>query len=209
MNQTIFQIQQTLDHEKIKLIPLEIHHSSSLFEANHPEIWRFMLSEIQTLDEMEQWVRSAVRLREQEKALPYAVLLKDENRIIGTTRLFDINLEQRSCELGSTWYAKEFQRTFVNSVCKYLLLSYCFEDLGMVRVQFKTDERNIPSERAIERLGAVKEGVLRNERILSCGYIRNAAVYSIVNEDWLKVKQGFADRDQKYQTMGIGNSPAE
>lgn len=209
MNQTIFQNQQTLQYEKIKLIPMEIHHTHALFEANHPEIWRFMLSEIRTMEEMDEWVKAAIHMREQGNGLPYAVLLKGENRIIGTTRLYDINLKQRSCELGSTWYAKEFQRTFVNSVCKYLLLRYCFEDLEMVRVQFKTDERNIPSQRAIERIGAVKEGVLRYERILSSGYIRNAAVYSIINEDWLKIKQGFADRDQKYQTLGIGNSPAE
>ncbi|WP_286166344.1 GNAT family N-acetyltransferase [Peribacillus frigoritolerans] len=199
MDNTIFQDQQMLENEKIKLIPLEHHHSNALFEANHPEIWSFMLSEISTLDEMEQWVASAIQLREQEIALPFVVVLKEKNQIIGSTRLFDINLNQKSCELGSTWYRKYYQKSFVNSNCKYLILQYCFEELEMVRVQFKTDERNKRSQRAIERLGAVKEGVMRNERILPGGFVRNAVLYSIINKDWNSIKKGFAYRDSKYQ----------
>ncbi|UTE78659.1 GNAT family N-acetyltransferase [Rossellomorea sp. KS-H15a] len=198
MKTNIFQSPPTLENEKIKLIPLEVHHSATLLEANDPEIWRFMLTEITTHDQMEQWVTAAIRLRDQQTAIPFAVVLKEQNKIIGSTRLFEINLTQKSCELGSTWYSKDHQRSFVNSNCKFLSLRYCFETLGMMRVQIKTDERNLRSQRAIERLGAVKEGVLRKERILSGGYVRNAVVYSIIDEEWPSIKEGFAMRNSKY-----------
>jgi N-acetyltransferase len=198
MKNNIFHSPPTLENEKIKMIPLEVHHSAALLEANDPEIWRFMLSGITTLEQMEQWVTAAIRLQEQQTALPFAVVLKEQNRIIGSTRLFEINLSQKSCELGSTWYSQDHQRSFVNSSCKYLILRYCFEELGMLRVQLKTDERNLRSQKAIERLGAVKEGVLRKERILSDGYVRNAVLYSIVDEEWPSVKAGFVLRDLKY-----------
>ncbi|WP_406687698.1 GNAT family N-acetyltransferase [Rossellomorea vietnamensis] len=198
MKTNIFHSPPTLENEKIKLIPLEVHHSAALLEANDPEIWRFMFNEITTLEQMDQWVTAAVRLRDQQTALPFAVVLKEQNRIIGSTRLFEINLSQKSCELGSTWYSKDHQRSFVNSNSKYLILRYCFESLGMLRVQLKTDERNLRSQKAIERLGAVKEGVLRKERILSDGYVRNAVLYSIIDEEWPSVKDGFVLRDLKY-----------
>ncbi|MCR8847928.1 GNAT family N-acetyltransferase [Rossellomorea sp. SC111] len=198
MTTNIFHSPPTLENEKIKLIPLEIKHSKSLLEANDPEIWRYMLREITTIEEMEQWVAAAIRLREQQTALPFAVVLKEQNKIVGSTRLFEINLTQKSCELGSTWYSKDHQRSLVNSNCKYLILQYCFEVLGMMRVQLKTDERNLRSQKAIERMGAVKEGVLRKERILSGGYVRNAVVYSIIDEEWYSIKEGFALRDSKY-----------
>ena len=198
MKTNIFQSPPTLENEKIKLIPLEVHHSAALLEANDPEIWRFMLTEITTLEQMEQWVTAAIRLRDQQTAIPFAVVLKEQNKIIGSTRLFGIDLTQKSCELGSTWYSKDHQRSFVNSNCKFLILRHCFETLGMMRVQIKTDERNLRSQKAIERLGAVKEGVLRKERILSGGYVRNAVVYSIIDEEWPSIKEGFVLRDSKY-----------
>ncbi len=187
-----------LENEKIRLEPMEQSHSIDLFKQNDPAIWTYMLREIGTFEEMEDWVVDAINLREKQLALPFIVRLKETNKIVGTTRLYDINFIHKSCELGSTWYGREYQRTFVNSTCKALLLEYCFEELGMIRVQFKTDERNIRSQRAIERLGAVKEGVLRKERILANGYIRNAVVYSITSEEWPSVKEQLKDREIRY-----------
>jgi RimJ/RimL family protein N-acetyltransferase len=193
-----FQNPTVLEGEKIKLVPMELVHASELFAINDHDIWAFMLGEIKTLQEMENWVANAIQFREQNLALPFVVMLKETNQIVGTTRLYEINEKQRSCELGSTWYSKEFQRSFVNSNCKYILLKYCFEELQFIRVQFKTDERNKRSQKAIERLGAVKEGIMRNERILSNGFIRNSVLYSITNDDWSSVKQGFKERDAYY-----------
>lgn len=191
MYDKLFNKPPTLEGERIKLIPMEYEHSISLFHINHLEIWAFMLSEIKTKQEMDKWVANAIHLREQQMALPFVVILKETNQIIGTTRLYEINTKQRSCELGSTWYGVDFQRTFVNSDCKFLLLKYCFDELNFIRVQFKTDERNTRSQKAIERLGATKEGIIRNERILSNGYIRNAVLYSITNDEWCSIKQNF------------------
>ncbi|KHD85507.1 GNAT family N-acetyltransferase [Heyndrickxia ginsengihumi] len=198
MDEGLFQQPPTLENGRIQLIPMELEHVQPLFAINHPSIWKFMLTEVKTETDMYNWVARAVQLRQQQKALPFVVILKETNQIVGTTRLYELNKEQRSCELGSTWYDRHFQRTYVNSDCKYLLLQYCFEELKLIRVQLKTDERNLRSQQAIERIGAVKEGLLRNERILDNGYIRNAVLYSIINDEWPSVKQRFFERNGKY-----------
>ncbi|WP_137790276.1 GNAT family protein [Bacillus sp. E(2018)] len=197
-DQTLFTKPPTLESNDIKLIPLEFEHSMSLFQINHSDHWAYMLSTINTQQEMDDWVSNAIKLREEGFALPFATVNKKNGKIVGTTRLYEINPTQRSCELGSTWYGKDYQRTFVNAACKELLLTFCFETLDFIRVQFKSDERNERSQKAIERLGAVKEGLIRNERILSNGYIRNAVLYSITKEDWKTVKKGFIERENRY-----------
>ncbi|MQR97198.1 GNAT family N-acetyltransferase [Fictibacillus phosphorivorans] len=195
----IFKSPPTLENDVIQLVPMENKHSISLYQINHSNHWHYMLSAIQTQQEMDTWVTHAIQLREKGLALPFTIINKKNNQIVGTTRLYEINSTQRTCELGSTWYGKDYQRTFVNSTCKLLLLTFCFETLNFIRVQFKTDERNERSQKAIERIGAIKEGVIRNERILSNGYIRNAVLYSITKEEWIDVKQGFIEREEKYR----------
>ncbi|OYD59834.1 hypothetical protein CGZ90_05230 [Fictibacillus aquaticus] len=196
----IFLDPPVLENERIKLVPLQKEYAPELFAISTPDIWSYMFGEIKTEAEMIRNVSDKLALREQAKALPFTVILKETGEVAGTTSLYQIDFNQKSCELGATWYATKFQRTFVNSDCKYLLLNYCFEELKFIRVQIKTDERNVRSQKAIERLGAVKEGVLRNERILESGYIRNCVLYSITDGEWPSVKQGLCDREAKYQT---------
>lgn len=196
MSQLLYLEPPILEGERIKLIPFQEEHVKALFAISSPEVWTYMLGEIKTELEKNKHVLNIIHLRQQMKAFPFVVVLKETNEIMGTTRLYEINLSQKSCELGATWYARKFQGTFVNSECKYLLLKYCFEELNLIRVQIKTDERNSRSQKAIERLGAVKEGILRNERILENGYIRNAVLYSITNDEWSTVKQGLKDRKE-------------
>jgi RimJ/RimL family protein N-acetyltransferase len=117
--QSIFQEPPTLESERIKLIPMQIEHTRQLIAINHPEIWTFMLSEVKTENDMYKWVSNAIQLRQQGTALPFVVVLKETNQVVGTTRLFEINFSQKSCELGSTWYGINFQRTFVNSDSLY------------------------------------------------------------------------------------------
>ena len=100
---------------------------------------------------------------------------------------------------------KYFLGTFVNLECKFLLLKFCFDELKMIRVQFKTDERNVRSQKAIERLGAIKEGILRNERILENGYIRNAVIYSFTDDDWRKAKQVIIEKKQEKHNVKESN----
>ncbi|MBS4175633.1 GNAT family protein [Bacillus sp. FJAT-49736] len=197
----LFNNQPVLDHNRLQLIPMEESHAKALLDINDPSIWDFMLLRVSSLEEMENWVNAAINGRENEQLLPYVVRLKETGEIIGTTRTYGFDFQNRSCEIGSTWYAKKFQRSFVNTACKLTLLQFCFEELHMIRVQFKTDERNVRSQKAIERLGAKKEGILRNERILQNGYIRNACVYSITAEEWPVVKKDLLAKEDYYKTQ--------
>lgn len=110
------------------------------------------------------------------------------NQVVGSTRFLDISSQHRQLEIGSTWLTPSVWRTRMNTECKYLLLKHCFEVLETIRVQIKTDRRNVQSQRAIERLGAVKEGVLRRHRILPDGYVRDTVYYSVIDEEWPAVK---------------------
>jgi RimJ/RimL family protein N-acetyltransferase len=129
--------------------------------------------------------------RQQAKGtdLPFAVVLRETGLAIGMTRYMDIQPENRALEVGGTWYTPAFQRTAVNTECKYLLMQYAFETLKYIRVQIKTDLRNERSQRAIERIGALREGVLRNHMILPDGAVRSSVYYSVLIEEWPIIKQ--------------------
>ena len=120
--------------------------------------------------------------------MPFAVIHRITGRAIGATRYMEIRPLDRGLEIGGTWYAVAYQRTAVNTECKYLLLRHAFESLGCIRVQFKTDLLNEPSQRALARIGAVKEGILRNHMIRPDGTIRHSVYYSIIDSEWPKVK---------------------
>jgi RimJ/RimL family protein N-acetyltransferase len=121
--------------------------------------------------------------------LAFAVIHLGSGGAIGATRYLEIRPPHRSLEVGGTWYATRFQRTAVNTECKYLLLKHAFEVLGCIRVQFKADARNQRSLRAIERLGAAREGVLRNHYITPDGGYRDSVYFSILDSEWPKVKE--------------------
>lgn len=160
-----------------------------LWELYEPSVFEYMLHRVESEEQLEEWLQTGIdQMNVQQTAIVYVVEHTKTKNIMGTTRIYGIDQVNRSCEIGSTFYGKAFQRTHVNTTCKFLLLQYCFESLGMIRVQFKTDELNMPSQRAIERIGGIKEGVLRNERVRSNGTVRNAVIYSIVNDEWGETK---------------------
>ncbi|MEK4487673.1 GNAT family N-acetyltransferase [Psychrobacillus sp. FSL H8-0484] len=183
----------------VTLRPLTQMDFPFLWELYEPEIFEFMLNKIENLEQLEKWLQVGIKQMRIDKTA-FAFVVEDTNtkEIMGTTRIYGIDHTNHACEIGSTFYAKKFQRTHVNTVCKYLLLKYCFETLGMFRVQFKTDEQNIASQRAIERIGGIKEGILRNERIRSNGNMRNAVVYSVVDSEWSEVKGQLVQLMNKY-----------
>ncbi|MBI4841836.1 MAG: GNAT family N-acetyltransferase, partial [candidate division NC10 bacterium] len=121
--------------------------------------------------------------------IPFAIVERASGKAIGSTRYLDIRRGDRGLEIGWTWIGLPFQRTAVNTECKYLLLVHAFEDQRAVRVQLKTDLRNEASQRAIERLGAVREGVLRKHMVLWDGFIRDTVYYSIIDSEWPEVKR--------------------
>jgi RimJ/RimL family protein N-acetyltransferase len=151
-------------------------------------------SKVETEDQMGEWVRDLLELQAQGTDLPFTVVYQVTGNLIGCTRYLNIDPPNRSLEIGGTWYGLEYQGTLVNTECKYLLLRHAFETLGCVRVWFKTDQRNKRSQHALEKLGVVKEGVLRNHMILLDGYIRNSVVYSLLPEEWPEVKQKLESR---------------
>ena len=178
-----------LTGERAQLIPMQLTHIRDLFEAAaYPQIWTYMPTRIDSPGDMTELVTEALAARDNSSQLPFTIVDRQSNQIVGCTRLLDISLSNRQVEIGWTWLTPSVWRTRINTECKYLLLEYCFEEIDLIRVQLKTDRRNLRSQQAIERIGGVKEGILRRHRILSDGYVRDSVYYSIVDLEWPAVK---------------------
>ena len=180
----------TLHGSVIRLEPLSLTHAPDLTIAGRDEsIWLYMLyGNIESEGDMRNWISDLLDRQSQGTDLPFAVIHLGSGRAIGATRYLDIRPQHRGLEVGGTWYSPEFQRTAVNTECKYLLLSHAFERLGCIRVQFKTDLRNLRSQRALKRIGAIKEGILRNHIVTPEGTIRDSVYFSILDSEWPAVK---------------------
>ncbi len=181
----------TLVGNLARLAPLSLDHVPDLAMAGKDEsIWTFMrYGPVTTETEMRRFVNNLLTLQERGTDLPFTVIYQETGRAIGMTRYMNIETSNRAVEIGGTWYAVDFQRTGVNTECKFLLLRHAFETLGCIRVQIKTDLRNERSQRAIERIGAVREGVLRDHMLLPDGTARSSVFYSILAREWPAVKQ--------------------
>ncbi|GIX59552.1 GNAT family N-acetyltransferase [Bacillus thuringiensis serovar zhaodongensis] len=178
-------------NDRAMLQLMHVDHVASLFTIveGNKEIWKYLIAKMDSYQDMAQYVQIAIKGYEEGTDLPFVVVDQKTNEIVGSTRLYSISNDDKTVELGQTWYHPSVHRTSINTECKYMLLQYAFEELQMLRVQIKTDLRNEKAQRAIERLGAVKEGVLRNERQLPDGYVRDAIVYSIIASEWPVIKE--------------------
>ncbi|HEY3993517.1 MAG TPA: GNAT family protein, partial [Ktedonobacteraceae bacterium] len=130
------------------------------------------------------------QLQKEGECLPFTIIDRARDRAVGQTRYLSIASKDYGLEIGWTWLAPAVQRSGINTECKYLLLSHAFEELGAIRIQLKTHHLNLKSQRAIERLGASKEGVLRNHMIMPDGSYRHSVYYSIIASEWPQVKAG-------------------
>lgn len=139
-------------------------------------------------------IEAAMREKDKGTQIPFTVVEKKTAKIIGSSRYLDISRVNKSLEIGWTWYNPNHWRTSVNTETKFLMLQYAFENLDVNRVQFCTDSRNVRSQTAIARLGASKEGVLRKHRIIADGYIRDTVVFSIIKDEWEKLKPLLRDK---------------
>jgi RimJ/RimL family protein N-acetyltransferase len=186
----------TLTGKVVRLEPLTVDHVADLARVGlEPEIWHYMrYGKIENSEGLKAWVQELLSLQEQGTDLPFAVIYLASGRAVGSTRFLHIDMPNRSLEIGGTWYGLEYQGTQVNTECKYLLLRHAFETLGCIRVWFKTDGRNLRSQHALEKLGVVKEGVLRNHMILPDGTIRDSVVYSLLPDEWPQVKANLKAR---------------
>ena len=179
-----------LQGKHVRLEPLNESHIPGLTEIGAgQDFWNFMLyGDMKTEDDMRNWVLDIMGRGQRGTDLPFAVIYLESGQVAGATRYLNIVPHDRGLEVGGTWYGLDFQRTVVNTECKYLLFTHAFEVLKCIRLQIKTDSRNVRSQKAIERLGAKKEGVLRNHMILPDGYIRHSVFYSILDTEWPEVK---------------------
>jgi N-acetyltransferase len=192
----------TLTGRVARLEPLRIEHSAALFEAiqEKADLLRyFPLTQPRTAQEMEELVAASLQNLAKGAVLPFAIVDLSTERVVGETRYLNFSLPDRGLEIGHTWLAASVQRTGMNTECKYLLLSHAFENLGAIRVQLKTHHLNLQSQRAIERLGALKEGTLRNHMIMPDGSYRHSVYYSIIESEWPQVKAGLEVKMQLHQ----------
>ncbi len=174
-----------LEGEMVRLVPLERDHFPALLKIGaDSRIWEYMSVDGSDEGRLLQLLESAVLKRATKEQYPFAVIEKATGAVVGSTMFHNIFPQHRKLEIGWTWYAPSLWRTGVNRECKYLLLNYCFDVLAAIRVQLVTDEINVRSRKAIEGIGGVFEGVLRNERIRENGIFRNTVMYSILPADW-------------------------
>lgn len=179
----------TLTGRRARLSPMRRDHAAALYAASRdPRIWRYMPQAAHTVEDMTRWVDAAIAEWEIGKSLPFVIEDVETNTVVGSTRLLDYDAANRGIEIGFTWLNPSVWRTRINTECKYLLLAHCFETLGLIRVQLKTDARNMQSQAAIERIGGVREGVLRHHRVMPDGYLRDSVYFSILAEEWPAVK---------------------
>jgi RimJ/RimL family protein N-acetyltransferase len=181
----------TLIGKYARLEPLTEAHISGLTEIGiGQDFWHFMLyGDMNTETDMRNWVLDIMSRGQKGTDLPFVAIDLASGRVAGATRYLNIMPKDRGLEIGGTWYGLDFQRKAINTECKYLLMTHAFETLHAIRVQLKTDSRNERSQKAIERIGAKKEGVLRNHMILPDGYIRHSVFYSILDTEWPDVKK--------------------
>ena len=163
--------------------------SDALVEAARDgELWQLPFTVVPSETTVQSYIAKALQGFEAGTVLPFAVTLAASGKVIGSTRFWKIDRENRKVEIGHTWYAKSWQRTGVNTECKALMLKHAFEELQCIRVQFTTDVLNERSHEAILRLGAVHEGTIRNERIMPNGRKRTSLRFSIIDEEWPEVR---------------------
>ena len=186
----------TLVGHIVRLESLQLHHAAALYQASQNQrIWAYMpLNPSASLDTMNAWIEHTLQEQQAGAIVPFAIVENTTGRAVGSTRYLNILLHDRGLEIGWTWLSLEVQRTGVNTECKYLLLRHAFESLHMIRVQFKTDSRNLKSQQAIERIGGKREGVLRNHMILPNGYIRHSVFFSIIDSEWPDVKAALEEK---------------
>ena len=184
----------TLTGETVDLVSLhETHFAALELLAKDKRIWEFYPYDASDANTFLENFTTALLEREKGIQFPFVIFHKQENKIIGSTRFLDIQPKHKKLEIGATWLHPDYWATEVNLECKLLLLTYCFEKLGTLRVQLKTDEKNMRSRKAIEKIGGQFEGILRNDMLRENNTKRNSAYYSIIDEEWNAKKVNLED----------------
>ena len=162
-------------------------------------LWNLAVTVVPDAGSVTAYIAKALEGRTDGTALPFVITLETSGKVIGSTRFWKMDQANRKLEIGHTWISQSWQRSYVNTEAKYLMLRYAFDVLGCVRVQLTTDALNERSRAAILRIGATEEGIIRHERIMPDGRRRNSARYSIIDTEWPQVRQML---EEKLQTGG-------
>ncbi len=180
----------TLEGHGVRLVPLGLDHVQGLeAAAADGELWTLRITSVPEPGATEAYVREALEGQAAGRMLPFAVIDAREGAVIGSTRYHDIVPAVARLEIGYTWYARRHQRSHVNTACKLLLLRHAFQHLGAAVVGWRTDNYNFASQRAIERLGAHRDGVLRHHAPRRDGTVRDTVMYSLLAGEWPEVEQ--------------------
>jgi len=185
-----------LENERVLLRPLVQDDAVylSAYVKEEPALWKYALTPITTDQEFEQYVATAVEARQLKSAYPFIVFDKLQNKYVGSTRFYDIQLNNSTTQFGYTWYSESTWGTGLNEHCKFLLLQFAFETIGFERIEFRADNRNKRSIAAMQKIGCTVEGILRNHLPTSDGTIRDSIVLSMLKNEWPKIKAGFLAR---------------
>lgn len=188
-----------LTGENVELIPLApSHREGLLMAASDGKLWDLWFTQVPSEKSIDSYIDQALNERAGGNSIPFTIIGREQNQIIGSTRYLNIEQPHKRLEIGNTWYANSFQRTGVNTECKYLLLTHAFEKLDCIAVEFRTHWHNYRSRNAILRLGAKQDGVLRNHRIDGEGNLRDTVVFSIIQGEWPTVKRSLEFQMTKY-----------
>jgi RimJ/RimL family protein N-acetyltransferase len=184
----------TLAARGIVLVPLALEHEDGLrAAAADGELWRLRITSVPEPQDTRAYIQTALEMREAGSRFAFAVLDEASGTVLGSTSFHDILPAVKRVEIGYTWYARRCQRTHVNTTCKLLMLTHAFETLGCGVVGWRTDNYNFASQRAIERLGAKKDGVIRGQALRRDGTVRDTVMYSVTAGEWPEVKAHLRD----------------
>lgn len=196
---------------RIQLRPMLASDGPELVQAAADgELWDLPFTSVPSAETVDGYIRTALDGRADGTVIPFVIQILEPKRVvIGSTRFWKIDWQHRNLEIGWTWLAKSWQRTFVNTEAKFLMLCFAFERLNCVRVQFTTDEINKTSSAAILRLGATQEGILRHDFIMPDGRKRDSGLFSIIDEDWPQVRAGLEARLKPPEAAEPGPVPSQ
>lgn len=189
-----------LEGEFVRLEPLKIEHFDALCEVGLDEnLWRWTANVVKAPDDLRRYVDTALGDFEKGISLPFVTMDRKQNKIVGSTRFGNIDIQNRKTEIGWTWINPAWQRTYVNSEAKLLMLTHAFEIWKCIRVELKTDAFNEKSRNAMLRIGAKEEGTLRNHMITESGRFRDSVYFSIIDSEWQNVKANLTAKLRSYK----------
>tara|TARA_B100000767_G_C19614785_1_gene471413 strand:- start:203 stop:781 length:579 start_codon:yes stop_codon:yes gene_type:complete len=185
----ILDFEKNIHSEKVILRPMNVNDFDKMkVLTNDTEMWYYFTADLSNEQILKNWIESAISELKDKKSLPFTIIDPTNDNIIGTTRIGNISETNNRVEIGWTWIAKKYQRTGINGHVKKLLFEYLFVETSTLRIEFKTDVLNIPARKAMEKVGLIKEGILRSHTLMTNDRRRDTLYYSLLKNEWLTKK---------------------